>query len=48
MKSVNVEVLCVMEDTETEAAQCKRKVYTVYTPEQRASIGAVIVMYQHV
>ena len=50
-KSVNAEVLRVLEDTETEAAQCqgcKRKVYTAFTPEQRASISTVIVMYQHV
>ena len=51
MKNVNAEVLRVMEDTETEVAQCrgyKCKVYTAFTPEQRVSIGTVIVMYRHV
>ena len=51
MKSVNAEVLRVMEGAENEAAQsrgCKRRVYTAFMPEQRARIGTVIVMYQHV
>ena len=51
MKIVNAEVFRVMEDIETEAAQCrgcKCKVYIVFTPEQRASISTVIVMYRHV